>query len=61
MTTMAAESMDKVKYIEDILADPEGIDLWKLREVCLSEGGLVHGALLADWLSSLSPVGTVSW
>ena len=34
---------DKVKEIERILEDPNGIDLWKLREACLSEGGLVHG------------------
>jgi len=33
----------KVHEIESILLNPEGIDLWKLREACLSEGGLAHG------------------
>ena len=34
---------EKVQEIEGILVHPDGIDLWKLREACLSEGGLVHG------------------
>lgn len=34
---------EKVRDIEQILIDPDGIDLWKLREACFSEGGLMHG------------------
>ena len=43
----------KVKEIEQILENPEGIDLWKLREACLSEGGLVHGELIRPLLVGL--------
>ena len=34
--------LDQVEEIEKILAEDE-VDLWALRELCLSEGGLVNG------------------
>ena len=36
----------KIQEIEDLLLNPDGIDLWRLREACLTEGGLMHGKLL---------------
>ena len=39
---------EKVKDIEQILVHPDGIDLWKLREACFSEGGLVHGTYMCQ-------------
>jgi len=36
----------KVEAIRELLSKPT-IDLWKLRELALTEGGLVNGALLA--------------
>ncbi|KAL7565276.1 hypothetical protein ACA910_014568 [Epithemia clementina (nom. ined.)] len=40
----AATSYDKADRIEQVLAAPE-VNLWKLRELALSEGGLVNDAL----------------
>lgn len=37
---------DKAKEIEAVLQDEEGdVDLWRLRGLALSEGGLVNGTL----------------
>jgi hypothetical protein len=38
----AAYLTEKAQEIERVLSGPE-IDLWKLRELALSEGGLVNG------------------
>lgn len=46
---------DKVKEIEDLLVDPRGVDLWRLREACLSDGGLVYGTLLSAICIKLRP------
>jgi|AntRauTorckE5430_2_1112549.scaffolds.fasta_scaffold01116_6 hypothetical protein len=35
----------KLNEINDILSQPE-IDLWALRELCLTEGGLINGKFL---------------
>ena len=35
---------DKAREINLVLSQPT-VDLWKLRELCLTEGGLVHGKL----------------
>ena len=43
---------EKVQEIEGILVHPDGIDLWKLREACLSEGGLVHGTWWYHYIHS---------
>lgn len=34
---------EKAKEILTVLNSPEGIDLWKLRGLAISEGGLVNG------------------
>ena len=39
----------KKEEIGLVLSAPE-VDLWKLRELCLTEGGLVEGKFLAVWL-----------
>lgn len=36
--------LEKAKEIHAVLAEPE-VDLWKLRELALSEGGLVNGTI----------------
>jgi hypothetical protein len=41
---MAALWDDKAQEIEQILNEEE-VDLWRLRELALSEGGLVNGTL----------------
>ena len=43
---------EKAREINLVLSQPT-VDLWKLRELCLTEGGLVHGKLSV--LSSLVP------
>ncbi len=42
---------NKAEEIEKILAK-EDVDLWALRELCLSEGGLVNGMFVFDFDSS---------
>jgi len=41
-TTSSVDMSSKAKEIEQLLSE-EQIDLWKLRELALSEGGLVNG------------------
>jgi hypothetical protein len=45
-TTFLEEN--KAQEINLLLAEPE-IDLWKLREYALSEGGLVNGTYECAW------------
>lgn len=33
----------KAREIRKILEDPQGVDLWRLRELALTEGGLLDG------------------
>jgi hypothetical protein len=44
--------MRKAEEINLILLQPE-VDLWRLRELALSEGGLVNGEFEAPWFWSL--------
>mmetsp|Transcript_14989 Transcript_14989/g.28393 ORF Transcript_14989/g.28393 Transcript_14989/m.28393 type:complete len:825 (-) Transcript_14989:34-2508(-) len=58
----------KIQEIEEILLNPDGIDLWRLREACLTEGGLVHDSIrrrvwpllvgLASSVPPYQPLGT---
>ncbi len=38
-----AAAARKTKEIENLLSHPEEVDLWALREMCFSEGGLMNG------------------
>ena len=38
----ASKLAEKEREIEDVLCSPD-VDLWRLRELALSEGGLVNG------------------
>ncbi len=33
----------KAKQIEELLSHPDEVDLWALRELCSTEGGLING------------------
>jgi hypothetical protein len=41
-STAGSPLEQKIQELNDILSQPE-IDLWALRELCLSDGGLVNG------------------